>query len=352
MKAVYIFTDLPDNHGLRRKFPCMLNQCAACGHVYEPINQDLRDLFSEIYKSADAQGSSPMGLGRWGMQRAERLFFSAVELGGCESAVEIGCGDGYLLKELKGRGFKRLIGIEPSTNIGMRAADGITFLNEFIDDRLRLDAPVNLAYSVAVFEHIENINGALAFCRNNLTDDGQLFFVVPNAEWQLETGDPGLFIHQHVHYFTSASASYLLRRNGFHVTAIVRTAEALHVSARKGEAIAAPPVEVRFYDDYQRRLQRILGRLRELIATGRVIVHGACNSLNNISCWIGGQFELADNDPSKLGKIYFGSTVKSPAELDLAAWDTVVVVPTPYFEQISADYRARGFRGRIVRVDE
>jgi SAM-dependent methyltransferase len=349
---VYIFTDSPDDQGLRHKYACELNQCTACGHVYEPVNQELRGLCSEIYKSVDAQGPAAMGLGQWGVQRAERLFFSSIELDGCESAVEIGCGDGYLLRVLKSKGFKRLIGVEPSINIGRHAADGITFLNDFIDEGLRLDAPVNLAYSVAVFEHIENINGVLVFCRNNLTDDGRLFFVVPNAQWQLETGDPGLFIHQHLHYFTADSVKYLLGRNGFQVTAIEPSAEGLRISARKCAPVTALPAAIKFFDDYQQRLDRSLVRLRELIAAKRVILHGACNALNNVFGWIGGHFELADNDFGKVGKTYFGVRVKSPAELDLAAWDAVVVIATAYFEEIKSDYRARGFRGRIVPLNE
>lgn len=351
-EAVNIYTDSPDDRSLRHKYPCVLNQCNACGHVYEPVDRELRCLFSDLYKSADAQGPSPMGVGQWGMQRAERLFFDAIDLGRRKSAVEIGCGDGYLLKELKARGFERLTGIEPSMNIGKHAVDGITFIKDFIDNRLRLEAPAEVAFSVAVFEHIEDINGVLAFCRNNLTDDGELFFVVPNAERQLETGDPALFIHQHVHYFTTASITYLLARNGFQAKSIVPTADAFLVSAQKSAPVHERPAEVRFYSDYQEKLEHIIDRLRDRLATERVIMHGACNSLNNISGWGDGRFELADNDLSKNGKTFFGRTVKSPSAIDLSAWDTVVVIPTAYYEPIRSDYLARGFQGRVVRLDE
>ena len=190
----------------------------------------------------------------------------------------------------------------------------------------------------------------LAFCRNNLNAQGELFFVVPNAQRQLETGDPALFVHQHVHYFTEASIRCLLSRNSFQVKSIAARDDGFSVSASLGAAPAVVPAAVGLYDRYQEKLTRILDALRDRLGQGRVLVHGACNALNNIVCWIGSTFDLADNDENKQGKTYFNTMVRSPGDIDLATYDTVVVIPTPYFEQIRADYVRRGFKGHIVGI--
>jgi hypothetical protein len=346
---VPVWTDVSDAEGSGRSYPCVLLQCERCGHVYQPVDDELRALFDEIYSSSNAQGPSPMGAGDWGMERAQRLFFDHIDLGDHTTAAEIGCGDGYLLKALRARGFERLVGIEPSVNVETESIDGITFLNAFVHGGMRLDEKVDLIYSIAVFEHIEAINDVLTFCRLNLHDNGDLFFVVPNAEAQLENGDPGLFVHQHVHYFTRDSLAYVLERNGFECTAIEAGGDALYVKARPGRPGGVANVAGHVsYETYQAKLDRILGRLKKALESEDVIVHGACNALNNIAAWVGGEYRLVDSDANKQGKTYFGKVVTSPLDLDLTRHDRVVVVPNAFYDAISEAYLGRGFQGEIV----
>lgn len=344
---VYIWTDTSDDESVRTRFRCELHQCTRCGHVYQPVDVELRAAFDQIYRSSNAQGPSPMGAGSWGLDRAERLFFSAVRLSNHRSAIEIGCGDGYLLSRLKERGFQRLIGIEPSVNL-RKDLDGITILNRFVDRRLQLGETVDLIFSIAVFEHLEDLGGALSFCRDHLAPDGELFFVVPNAERQLAAGDPALFVHQHVHYFTEQSIRQLLERNGFRATAIVATSEAFQVTARRRQGSEAAAGAVTLYRDYQRKVEDVITGVRQLVGASGAIVHGACNALNNFADRLDADYTLADNDENKQGKRYFGKIVRAPADVDLPQHRAVIVLPYAYFEQIRADYRRRGFDGDVI----
>ncbi len=348
---VDVWTDFGDDDSFNARYSCVLNQCAGCGHVYQPIDDALRQLFGRIYQSRIAQGPSAMGAGRWGVERAESLFFRNIDLTPHRTAVEIGCGDGYLLRQLKARGFTALTGIEPSANVDRAAADGLTFINDFVDARLRLPAPVDLIYSVAVFEHIEDITGVISFCRHHLRATGELFFVVPNGQRQLELGDPALFVHQHVHQFTEHSLRMLLARHGFRINAITSHPDVLVVSAGLGESAQPPARSWPGYESYQPRLDKRLARIVDLLATRRVLVHGACNALNNIAGWSGGgAFDLADNDDNRQGRTYFGRTVLSPRAVDLAKYSDVLVVPMPYYEPIAAQYVELGFSGRITGI--
>src|SRR3989338_6196176 len=116
----------------RRTYACILNQCQDCGHVYQPVDENLRRILNEIYLSNNAQASTPTGVGNWGLKRAQ-MFLSKIDSGKYKSAVEIGCADGYLLRCLKAKGLKKLVGIEPSIS-KTEERDGILFLKEFADE--------------------------------------------------------------------------------------------------------------------------------------------------------------------------------------------------------------------------
>jgi SAM-dependent methyltransferase len=348
--AVDIWTDTGDDDSLQAKYPCVLHQCLDCGHVYQPVNDELRALFNRIYQSRSAQGPSAMGVGRWGLERADTLFFKNIDLTRHRSAAEIGCGDGYLLRQLKARGFTTLTGIEPSANIDRADPDGLTFINDFVDEHLRLPERTDLIYSVAVFEHIENINGVLSFCRHNLRTSGELFFVVPNAQRQLERADPALFVHQHVHHFTEHSIRRLLASHGFRANAIASREDVFAVSASPDETARPDVLPWPRYESYQHRVDERLVKIAHLLATERVLVHGACNALNNIAGWIGGTFDLVDNDENRQGRTYFRQTVRAPRDIDLATYGTVLIVPMAYYSAIEAQYRDLGFSGRITGI--
>jgi SAM-dependent methyltransferase len=300
--------------------------------------------------SENAQGPSAMGIGKWGRERADNHFFNEIDLTRYKTAAEIGCGDGYLLRCLREAGFTRLFGIEPSVN-AKKNRDGITYINDFVDEKLRLEEKVDLILSIAVFEHVENINGILAFCHNNLKDAGELFFVVPNAQKQLESGDPALFIHQHVHYFTEDSLKYLLSKNGFQINSLASREEGFHVRAGISAAAPEKPAEIIPYNSYQEKLAGMLNNLLCNLAGENILVHGACNALNNITGWIAGDFQLADNDENKQGKKYFNRVVHSPADVNVNRFETIIIIPQAYYRQIKAEYLKRGFAGNIVGTD-
>jgi SAM-dependent methyltransferase len=334
------------------KYKCVLNQCKECGHVYQPVNNDLRKILEEIYLSTRAQASTPMGKGNWGCQRAE-AFLKKIDFKGCNYILEIGCGDGYVLKELKNKGFNKLVGIDPSLD-RTEEKDGILFLSDFANESLRFPQKFDLIFSGWSFEHIEDINGVMKFCRNNLAEKGRLFFSVPNAECQLKNGDPALFLHQHIHYFTKNSLTCLLLKNGFQITSMISTKDDFSVTAELGGQNNSFYSQVDFYNNYQEKMRIVLSRVRNILKKNNVVVHGANQSLSNILNWLNEDFDFAlvDNDSTKHGKYFFSKFVHSLADIDLKEYDTVLILPMFFFEAIKIDYINRGFTGKIEGVIE
>lgn len=335
----------------RNKYACVLNQCQKCGHVYQPIDAKLRGILNNIYLSSNAQASTPTGAGNWGLERAQ-MFLNKIDFKKYKSAVEIGCADGYVLRHLKNKGLKELVGIEPSIH-KTGEEDNILFLKEFADEKLKLSKKYDLIFSNSVFEHVEDINSIMDFCKNNLHENGEIFFTVPNAQSRLEDGDPGLFLHQHVHYYTLHSVAHLLQSNGFEVVECSAKKDSLDVRARlRRDSTIEKESPFMLYDDYEIKLQRVLQKVERILGQGNILVHGANNSLNNMLAWINQQFDftLVDNDETKRGKMYFGQIVRPLAEIDLSHYNTVLIIPVAFYDAIRNEYVGRGFKGRIENI--
>lgn len=351
-KDVFIWTNASDDLvTLRKKHDSIINQCEACGHVYQPISDDLRKILNDVYLSNQAQGSTPLGKGNWGLERARSFlnrFLNTINLRKYKSAIEIGCANGYLLKYLKNNGFKNLVGIEPSIS-KTENKEGILFLKDFANENLILHQKYDLIFSVAVFEHIEEINSIIKFCKNNLSKDGVLYFSVPTTKRELENGDPALFLHQHVHYYTKDSLIYLLSKNGFKIDSIISVTDSLHVCAENSDSNIEIFPKVTLYHDYQEKLERILIKVENILRNNNTVVHGANNALNNILCWLNKDFHftLVDNDNTKHGKRYFNKIVKCIEDIDLINYDSVLIIPTNFYEIIKTDYINKGFNGKI-----
>lgn len=347
-KDVFIWIGV-DNLSDDCKYECLLNQCRDCGHVYQPLSMGLRKILKKIYSSDHAQASTPMGEGNWGMERA-RAFLGSCNLLIFKSALEIGCANGYILRYLKNKGLKRLVGIEPSLKETQKE-DGILFLKDFVHKKLNFAQKFDLIFSAWVFEHLEGINEVLSFCRNNLNDDGRLIFTVPNAEEQLFIGDPGLFMHQHINYFTRESLSFLLSENGFQLFSLASNKGDFAVTAKIAQKNNPVKPKAVAYG-YQKKLERSLDKVKKILSRNNLIVHGANQGLSNILSWLGGNFDftLIDNDYTKQGKVFLNKPIEALTDINVKKYDTVLIIPSAFFDEIKNDYRNRGFRGRIENV--
>jgi len=332
-------------------YPCNLKQCSECGHVYEDVSSELSGKLTKIYSSAHAQASTPPGNGNWGLKRAE-FFLNKINYKEYTSAIEIGCADGFFLRFLENHGYSKLIGIEPS--LAKNSVMGkIEFISAFANEETQLNEKIDLIFSNAVFEHIEDINGVLKFSKNHLKINGELFFAVPNAQVELETNDPALFIHEHVHYYTKDALTYVLAQNGFELKSIVQECSATYVSAVLNDNIVLPSYSPTMYTNYSRMLDVKLAEFEDIMNTNdNIIIHGANNKLNNILGWSKKKFSftLVDNDDNKYHQYFFDHQVQKLSDLNLNEYDCVVIIPTCFYETIKNEYIKMGFLGKFHRI--
>ncbi|MFH1581696.1 MAG: class I SAM-dependent methyltransferase [Pseudomonadota bacterium] len=332
------------------KFKCELHQCPKCGHVQQNTTHELEDFLAKIYGSAGASVSTEMGEGNWGSRRAQQII-DEIDLKDHKSALELGSGNGYFLEYLKAKGFSDLAGIEPSLS-GTYKNDNIQYYKEFARSTLNLNRKFDFIFAICVFEHIKGVNDVMRFVWNHLNEKGEFFFEVPNFHAEFKAGDPVVFMHEHIHYFTKSSLTVLLEQNGFSVLRIKEIRDSFFVWATKKKDFTVPEFEVCLYAGYEERLNSALGNLARIARDQGIAFHGVSNALNNILGWtgIGDNVGLFDNDETKVNKKHFGKMVRKPAEETINKYDHIVVVPVNYFNEIAKQYRELGFKGEIVGV--
>ena len=349
--AIPIYTNASDEDRKdNRLYSCCLNQCLECGHVFQPISKEIRNALETVYLSEYAQITTPLGTGNWGKERASYYLnkLGKIDQYKRKSILEIGCGNGYVLKELKKAGFRDLVGIEPSIQ-KTQEIDGILFLKEFITAGFTVKRKFDFIFSFGVFEHVDDINNLISFIKKHLNDGGELFVEVPNCLTQLNSGDPAVFCHEHAHCFYKESLCYLLADYGFEVVEDRSDDHSLVICAKKTQANKVNSSDAIFFNEFQTTLENNLIRTEENLNGNNVIVHGACNSLHNILNWSGNKsdFTLVDSDTTKHGKTFFNKKVHSIDSVGLEAFDTVLIVPDFFSDAIKLDYERRGFNGRV-----
>ena len=132
--------------------------------------------------------------------------------------IDVGCGDGGLLKALKDRDYKNSMGLDPSV-------DSVSYLREKYDLNGMIgsiyDIPVELYghYDVVIFkmvlEHVLYPDECIKNLKKLLKPDGLLFLFMPNAEGfgQYICDLPNYFNFEHINYFTSKTLDTLCNQN-------------------------------------------------------------------------------------------------------------------------------------------
>ncbi len=139
-----------------------------------------------------------------------------------EAAImEIGCGEGLLLNELKLGGYENILGVEPSKTATLRAQKkNLNIINEYFSENL-LSKKFDLVIMSHVFEHVKDIHDFIKQISTVLNKDGGILFtqtnykgIFPSLEkenWYAWVAD------QHFWHFTPASLKIILNRFNYNL---------------------------------------------------------------------------------------------------------------------------------------
>ena len=173
----------------------------------------------------------------WPRNRTEAILAHA---GSGLSVLDVGCGNGQLLYQLRGR-FERLMGLEYSAHRLEQARvnlDGLSFTLERGSAEAMTnfaDESIDCVVSADTIEHVPDVYAASAELHRVLKPGGRLVINTPNVAFAKKrlllmlgrfpsTSQPNeglgsdvLFDGGHLHYFTYRSLALLLTRVGFTV---------------------------------------------------------------------------------------------------------------------------------------
>ncbi len=138
-------------------------------------------------------------------------------------AIDIGCGPGYILSEVKKLGFSEF-GIDFNPELICIARDHYHVNAEVagVEDLVAINAEFDLAILVHVLEHVEKPLSLLLGIRQILADKGVIFIATPNrrrssAYGSLAKGDFGELDYppHHLSFWSTVSLKQALRIAGY-----------------------------------------------------------------------------------------------------------------------------------------
>jgi hypothetical protein len=351
--------------------------CTSCGHIW---NAAYRDRSTTAYDQ-DYYSSKITSLqAREYQEELAVQLDESVHLTG-KTVVEIGCGDGFFLTSLASHGAK-VVGFEPSSTFDIaQSQPGVEVIHETFDfDATQVfSADVDLVVMRHVLEHLAWPDRALRSLRTNsfgCPGPEFLFLEVPNVLQLLEDSLYFDFYNDHIHYFSYASLSKLLRSAGWMpyaqfgtsdeflrlvcVNATFSSTKGREPNAHEGpqETESIVPAARIFREDFNRWKGRLVEAMEPYLGKDKhVAVWGAGSRgvalLSGVGLPGDSYDYVVDSDPHKHGKYLpmINQPIHSPDQLRRDPVDCVLVTSYTYFDEILAQldwFLSDG--GRVVKV--
>lgn len=195
--------------------------CKGCGAGFAdgiPSQRKMDRYYAEqskyAYEYADGAES------RWDIGRFDAIAEKVTpHIKWSESKIlDIGCATGGLLSVFKRRGFKNVIGVDPSPSCVAAAArlHGVEVRTATIARLADWDERFDVILMVGVLEHLRDVKDAVRIATRLLMPDGVLFCAVPDVDGLAYCRDAPYqqFSFEHVNFFSSRSLKRLMAECG------------------------------------------------------------------------------------------------------------------------------------------
>ncbi len=218
--SVYTSRRTPDQIHFR------IVRCLTCGLTFSDPIYDSRQIL-RLYKSS----YNPTEEDIYNSAKVYTAYLKPVvkKLARTDNFLDIGCGDGFFLKEAKKLGFKNVYGIEPSKDAVKHLVSGINrknIVNDVFKKRQFKKNYFDMIVFFQVFDHLLDPNKFLRDCRYILKPGGYVVAIMHNAHsWQAKIlGEKmPIFDIQHIYLFDPATLNRIFKANGFGVETILNS---------------------------------------------------------------------------------------------------------------------------------
>lgn len=246
--------------------------------------------------------------------------------------LEVGCSDGALLDKLRERGFRRLLGIDPSPHADRAyGADVIAGLfDEAMVQRLRDEGRVpDLVIANHVLDGVPRPGAFIADLGRALAPGGTLVLEIPYVVDFVSTFRLDGFVHSRNSWFTAAALVYALQAGGLRPDAIAHDAgyrggtlrafarrdgdttvpAAVAALVERERAALSPASFAAFRDAIDARRATVRAGLAALAGTPLYVYGGGLKAaaiLNWLAVSRRDVVCVVDNDPHKQGRLVPG----------------------------------------------
>jgi len=290
-------------------------RCVDCGHVY---NCEFN--YANVPYSDKPNLMFNRGLvWKEHLRNVRDLILTA--LGPAPVVVEVGCGDGHLLRSLaEARPEGRYIGFDPSGAIDDGGGKIIGRRELFLPDRHLAELRPDLIVSRHVLEHLMNPLGfvqALGFAASWENLETRLLIEVPCIDQVFASGRTVDFFYEHNSHFTTTSLRRLLMRCASDVEQVERgyNHEVVYGLARfrrNVEQVQFAQESLRFRDRAQKSREGLRSDLSWLASTGKSVAiwggTGKAAAFINQYGLDAARFPIVvDSDPDKAGTFVPGA---------------------------------------------
>ncbi|MFY9549743.1 MAG: class I SAM-dependent methyltransferase [Thermoanaerobaculia bacterium] len=208
-----------------------LRRCATCDVISlspRPDEVELPVIYPSNYYAYDFAATRSVGyrIKDWLDRQAAKAYLRAAPPGG--NVLDVGCGDGRLLRILRARGVprERLFGVELDEHaVAAARADGFQVVQGRFEEADLPAGTFGLIVLQQVIEHVPDPRNMIRRLRELLVPGGALVIETPNTRsWDHRLFSRrhwgGYHIPRHFHLFDDRSLPALLRNTGLRVTRV------------------------------------------------------------------------------------------------------------------------------------
>jgi SAM-dependent methyltransferase len=316
-------------------------------------------------------------------RRYAEAMRAALDLGRQSLVIEVASNDGYLLQFFREAGVP-VLGIDPARNVAAAAEKrGVPTLSEFfgreLAERLAKEGRrADLVVANNVFAHVPDLNDFAAGLCHVLKPGGVLTLEFPHLLRLIEEHQFDTIYHEHLSYFSFASATLVLARHGLAVHDVEELPThggSLRVHAARAEARRNPGARVtqllaaergarldslEAYADFSEKAKRTKAALLEFLigakkAGKRIAGYGAPAKGNTLLNYCGIRTDFldytVDRSPHKQGLLLPGTRIPvfEPKKILETRPDYVLILPWNLKDEICEQMSAiRAWGGKFV----
>ena len=329
-----------------------LAYCHRCGFVHNQQFEAEKVVFEPGYEASLAHSSTFRSY----VQDLVNRLVDRYDLHD-KCVLEIGCGDGFFLRQLCERGGNTGIGVDPTIKLERCETAGkgsVRFISDYFSDRYQHLISAFVC-SMSVFETVPNPRAFLTELSDMIAKrDGVIvYFEVPNADYMFNNKATWSIYYEQFGHFTQNTLTSLFSSCGYEVLdsgSCYEDGQYVYVEAKLRASTTSKvdpfgddwhelPVELRTFAEAQRdNFGFWRGKLEQLNDAGKKITTwgsgGKGNSFLNLLNTDGLVRYVVDINPERQGKFIPGSAQMIVGPSFLAEYrPDVIIITNPIYEQ-------------------